>query len=274
VRNLLIVIAIAIGLALIAAVLHAFGVGTGPRRHAQLRSFVSKSRSTHGSGPWRFLGAVLIVVVALMLFEIGVLVHAWSLHRKAQWEDEISWLETMQPWLPWERGVDSQLDRLYRERVRRELESGQLAPAVQAFRAARTRAMQEKRPLDRELMALGIECYTQAADHVEKLGQLSAAADWDDSLFVLAVRGPEPHHRFAASTAFIESLDLRVRDGKPCAALARLEWAKKGLGGEVPGLPPNAESDLQAQCNTANRAHGGGGAGSASVNGRRRTSMR
>jgi len=274
VRNLLIVLGIAIGVALIGVLLHALGVGTGPRRHATLRSFVSQSRSTQGGGPWRLIGVLLILVVALMLFEIGVLVHAWSLHRKGQWEDEISWLETMQPWLPWERGVDSQLDRLYRERVRRDLDSGQLAPAVQSFRLARTRAMERKRPLDRELMALGIECYTQAADHVEKLGQLSAAADWDDSLFVLAVRGPEPHHRFAASAAFMESLDLRVRDGKPCAALARIEWAKKGLGGEVPGLPAEAESDLKAQCDTANRHGGGKAAGGGAASPPRRSSYR
>jgi hypothetical protein len=266
VRNLLIVLGIAIGATLIGALLHALGVGTGPRRHAHLRSFVATERSTHGGGAWRILGVLLVLVVALMLFEVGVLVHAWSLHRKAQWEDEISWLETMQPWLPWERGVDAQLDRLYRERVRRDLDAGQLAPAVQAFRAARTRFMGEHRPLDRELMALGIECYTQAADHVEKLGQLSAAADWDDSLFVLAVRGPEPHHRFAASAAFMESLDLRVRDGKPCAALARIEWAKKGLGGDVPGLPAEAESDLRAQCTTSEH---GGAAGKPPTPGRR-----
>jgi hypothetical protein len=201
----------------------------------------------------RVLGVLLVLVLGLIAFEVGVLVRAWTLHRAARWEAEIAWLESMQPWMPWERGLDAQLSRLYRERVRREVDAGELVPAIHAFREARRREFGRGQGLDRELMALGIECYSRAADHVERLGRLSQAADWDDSVFVLAVRGPEPHHRFAATAAFMEGIDLRVRDGRPCAALARLEWAKRGLGGVVPNLPPGAEADLRDQCAASRR---------------------
>jgi len=196
----------------------------------------------------RILAFVLAVVVALLLFEAGVLVYAWSLHRAGRYDAEIAWIESTRHWLPWERGMDAQLARLYRERVRHELDSGHLDRAVRAFRDARRRQANAGHGIDRELMALGIECFTRAADHVESLGRLSQAADWDDSLFVLAVRAVEPHHRYAGTAAFLEGADLRVRDGKPCAALARVEWAKRGLGGEIPGVPPQLEEDLRTQC--------------------------
>lgn len=196
----------------------------------------------------RILAFVLAVVVALLLFEAGVLVYAWSLHRAGNYEAEIRWLESTRRWLPWESGMDAQLAKLYRERVRHELDSGRLDGAVRAFREARRRQTRDGHGIDRELMALGIECYTRAADHVERLGRLSQAADWDDSLFVLAVRAAEPHHRYAAAAAFMEGTDLRVRDGQPCAALARVEWARRGLGGEIPGVAPDLETDLRTQC--------------------------
>jgi hypothetical protein len=79
------------------------------------------------------------------------------------------------------------------------------------------------------------------------------AADWDDSLFVFAVRAPQPHHRFAAVAAFVEGLDLRSRAGDPCAALDHVEWAKKGLGGQIPGFQPSVEEDLQIQCPRSRR---------------------
>ena len=47
---------------------------------------------------------------------------------------------------------------------------------------------------------------------------------------------------------FMEGLDLRVRDGKPCAALSRVQWAKRGLGGVIPGVGMNLEEDLTMQC--------------------------
>ena len=48
--------------------------------------------------------------------------------------------------------------------------------------------------------------------------------------------------------AFQEALDLRVRNGEPCQALARIQWAKRGLGGQIPGFQPSIEEDLQIQC--------------------------
>ncbi len=67
-------------------------------------------------------------------------------------------------------------------------------------------------------------------------------------LFVLAIRSPAPHQRYMALAGFMEGLDLRVRDGKPCAALARVQWAKRGLGGVVPGMGTNVGEDLAMQC--------------------------
>lgn len=199
-----------------------------------------------------FLVALLLVGLAF-LAGAAVIGRAWWLHREHRYEDEIAWLETTRSLAPFDTGLDAQIARLYRERVRYELDQDRLAPAVQAFRIARRQALGAGRGIDKDLMGLGIESYTRAADHVEKLGRLSAAADWDDSLFVLAIRGSEPHHRFAAGAAFLEALDLRVRDGRPCAALARVLWAKKGLGGVIPNLPAGVEPDLARQCETSRR---------------------
>lgn len=204
----------------------------------------------------RIIAIVLALVLALLVFEATILVYAWSLHRAGRYDAEISWLETMQRFVPWERGMEAQIAKLYRDRVRRDLSANRVDLAMRAFREARRREMSRSRKFDRELMALGIECYTRAADHVERLGRRSQAADWDDSLFVLAIRANEPHHRFAASAAFLEGVELRVQDGRPCEALARVAWAKRGLGGEVPGLPANLEGDLTARC-AADRRTGG-----------------
>ena len=204
------------------------------------------------------IGFLVALLIVGLVFVAGATVigRAWWLHRAHRYEDEIAWLESTRALAPLDTGLDAQIARLYRERVRYELDQGTLPGAVQAFRIARTQAVRSGRGIDKDLMALGIECYTRAADHVEKLGRLSAAADWDDSLFVLAVRAAEPHHRYAATAAFMEGLDLRVRDGQPCAALARIEWAKRGLGGVVPALPPEAEPDLERQCEVVRRGHG------------------
>jgi hypothetical protein len=204
------------------------------------------------------IGLLVALLIVGLAFVAGATVigRAWWLHRAHRYEDEIAWLESTRALAPFDTGLDAQIARLYRERVRYELDQGTLPAAVQAFRVARTQVFRSGRAIDRDLMALGIECYTRAADHVQKLGRLSAAADWDDSLFVLAVRATEPHHRYAATAAFMEGLDLRVRDGQPCAALARIEWAKKGLGGVVPALPPEAEPDLERQCDVVRRGRG------------------
>jgi len=200
----------------------------------------------------------LVVLVALVLgvmvaLEAAAVGGAWWLHRQGRYDDEIAWLEGLQPLLVWDRGLDAQIGKLYRGRVRHRLLADRLDRAVIGMRAARARAHARGEKPDRELIALGIETYTRAADRMEARGRLAAAAAWDDSLFVLAVRAPEPQQRSAAISAFLESLDLRVRDGKPCRAVAQVEWAKRGLGGEIPGFQPSVEEDLRDRCRRSRR---------------------
>src|SRR5215831_17502601 len=194
------------------------------------------------------VGLVITLLVIAVVIESVALGGAWALHRQAKFEQEIHWLESMRPVLGWDKGYERQIDRLYRDRIRRELDADHLDKAVSAFRLARARAKSRSGPPDADLVSLGIETFTRAADRLESHGRLMLAADWDDSLFVFAVRSPQPHHRFAAVAAFVEGLDLRSRAGDPCAALAHVEWAKKGLGGEIPGFQPSVEEDLQIQC--------------------------
>jgi hypothetical protein len=191
---------------------------------------------------------VIGVLVVAFLIEATAVGGAWWLHAQGRYDDEIRWLEGMRPVLAWDKALDSQIDRLYRERVRRELDADRLDRAVHALRLARARSLSRGLKPDRDLTSLGIETFTRAADRMEAHGRHSLAADWDDSLFVFAVRAELPHHRFAAVAAFVEGLDLRVREGKPCAALARVEWARRGLGGEIPGFQPSVEEDLRIQC--------------------------
>jgi hypothetical protein len=203
------------------------------------------------------IGLVLIVLLAALVLQVVVMGGATSLHQRGQLGQEIDWLERWQPVMVWEKGLDAEIDKLYRERIKRELLSGQLERALLAFRHARAHAKARGVKPDRELTALGIETLTRVADRVQASGRLGSAADWDDSLFVFAIRAQEPSHRYAGLAAFMEGLDLRVRDGKPCEALARVTWAKRGLGGEVPGLQSSVEEDLRNQCDQALR-HGRG----------------
>jgi hypothetical protein len=196
----------------------------------------------------RLIGFVLMLLVLALVLESVALGGAWLLRRQGKYDQEIRWLETLQPVLIWERNLDAQLDNLYRERIQRELEADRIDRAVRELRVARVRARVRGRKLGRELMAIGIEAYARASDRMERHGQLTRAADWDDSLFVFAIRAEEPHHRYAALAALLESLDLRVRTGKPCEALGRVEWAERGLGGVVPGLQENVKEDLEIQC--------------------------
>jgi hypothetical protein len=193
---------------------------------------------------------ILVMVVATvgLLAEAGAFGGAWLLNRRGLYDDEIRWLEDFQPVLPWEQGVKRLLARRDRERVERALYADRLDRAVHLLRDARARARAAGGPMDQELTALGIETFRRAADRLVKHGRLSDAADWADSMFVLAIRVPAPHQRYAALAGFLEGLDLRVRDGKPCAALARVQWAKRGLGGAVPGMRDNVEEDLTIQC--------------------------
>lgn len=201
--------------------------------------------------------AILIaaLLAAALITEAAAVAGAWWLRGQGRHDDEIAWLEAFQPVLVWDPALDAQIGKRYCDRVRRELDQGRVDRAVAALRLARARVRWRGEKPDRDLMALGIEAFTRAADRMEARGLLSAAAAWDDSLFVLAIRAPEPHHRYAALAAFMEGLDLRVRNGEPCAALARVEWAKRGLGGRIPGFQPSEEEDLRIQCRQARR-HG------------------
>lgn len=191
---------------------------------------------------------VMVVAIAGLLAEAGAFGGAWVLHHRELYDDEIRWLEGFQPLLPWDQGIGRLIARRDRDRVERALYADRLDRAVHLFREARTRARSVGGPMDQELMALGLEAFRRAGDRMVKHGRLSEAADWDDSMFVLAARARAPHQRYAALAGFMEGLDLRVRDGKPCAALARVRWAKRGLGGVVPGMRDNVEEDLALQC--------------------------
>src|SRR5215831_15542742 len=176
-----------------------------------------------------FVLFALLVVIACL--EITVLASAWTLHHAGRFDDEIAFLEAWEPVRVWEPGRHKVIDQRYLDRVRAELLASRLDRAARAARLARARFRARGRAGDPELLAVGMEVCTRAADRLERSGRLSAAADWNDSLFVLAVRAPEERMRNTAIAAFTEGLDLRVRDGKPCDALSRVQWAQRGLGG-------------------------------------------
>jgi hypothetical protein len=200
------------------------------------------------------LAILLIMLLSIAIaIEVAAVGGAWWLHRQGRVDDEIAWLETLRPVMPWDRAVEGQIDKLRIERVRRELDADRLDRAVHAFRLARARAKSRGLERDPDLTAMGIETFTRAADRMEAIGRPDLAADWDDSLFVFAVRATQPHHRFAAVAAFVEGLDLRVRAGDPCGAYDRVLWAKRGLGGEIPNFQTSVEEDLAHQCRGARR---------------------
>ncbi len=196
---------------------------------------------------------VIVVLLVAMGVEATAIGGAWWLHRQGRIDEQIAWLDACKPFLPWDRAIDDQIDRLYAERVRRALDADRLDLAVHALRQARGRAKARGLKPDPDLISLGIETFTRAADRLEARGRLDLAADWDDSLFVFAVRAQQAHHRFAAVAAFVEGLDLRARAGDPCTALDRVHWARHGLGGEIPGFQPSVEEDITNQCRAARR---------------------
>jgi len=201
------------------------------------------------------LALALALAVGALLAEACAFGGAWIFHRRGFYDDEIHWLEAFQPVMRWEKGVARLIGRREQERIERALDADRLDRAVHLFRAARGRARAAERALDPQLMSLGIETFRRASDRLVKHGRLSEAADWGDSLLVLAVRAPEPELRYAAVAGFMEGLDLRVRDGNPCAAVARVRWAKRGLGGTIPGMAPAVEEDLELQCERQRREH-------------------
>jgi hypothetical protein len=199
------------------------------------------------------VGLVIAVAAGALLGEAGAFGGAWILHQQGRYDDEIRWLASFEPLMRWEPSVARRMEHLETERLRRALDADRVDRAVHLFRAARARAGAGG-AMDPDLMLLGIETFRRAADRMAKHGRLSEAADWNDSLFVLGIRAPASQHRYAALAGFMEGLDLRVRDGKPCAALARVQWAKRGLGGVVPGMASKVEEDLTIQCAQQRRA--------------------
>jgi hypothetical protein len=196
----------------------------------------------------------IAVAATALIAEAAAFGGAFFYHQHGLHDDEIRWLKGFRSVMGWEKGVDRLIAQRERERIERVLLADRVDRAVALFRATRADAHRAGRPLDPGSMGLGIETFRRASDRMAKHGRFSEAADWNDSLFVLAVRAPQEQHRFAAVAAFMEGLDLRVRDGKPCAALARVQWAKRGLGGVIPGMASDVEAGLTRQCAQQQRA--------------------
>lgn len=191
---------------------------------------------------------VLAVALAMLLAWAAAPAGAWWLHRQNRFAEEIAWLENVRDVLPMGGGLDATIATRRREQVERELRAGRVDRAVGEMRALRRHMRRAALPRDERVMELGLETYTRAADRVRQHGRLSAAADWLDTLFVFAIRDPSEEIRSAASAAFLEGLDLRVQDRHSCAALARWEWAERGLGGTLPNLPPAIREELVQRC--------------------------
>jgi hypothetical protein len=203
------------------------------------------------------LFAFLAVVVAVGVVEAVSLGGQIALRMRGATADEIRWMEGLEPVRVWDPGRHARIDARYREWVEGELRAGRIDRAVLALRKARARARARGERPTEALVEIGLETYTRAADRMQRHGRLSLAADWNDTLFAFAVRDPDPRHRAAASAAFLEGLGLRVQDGKPCEALARVSWAKRGLGGEIPNLEPAVEASLTSRCEEEQRVSGG-----------------
>lgn len=203
------------------------------------------------------LFAFLAVLVAVGLVEAVSLGGQLGLRMRGTTADEIRWMEGLEPVRVWDPGRHARIDARYREWVAGELRGGRIDQAVLAMRGARARAHARGERPGEALVEIGLEAYTRAADRLQRHGRLSLAADWNDTLFAFAVRDPDPRHRAAASAAFLEGLGLRVKDGKPCDALARVAWAKRGLGGEIPALDASVEASLASRCEEHQRVSGG-----------------
>jgi hypothetical protein len=200
---------------------------------------------------------VLALGTAALMVECAVFGNAWLLHRDGNLDAEIAWLSGASSWMPARTGVRELLERRYLERVQRWLNVDRLERAIGAFRGAHECARVAGADMDPPLTTAGIEAYARASKRMEARGELSQAADWDDSVFVLAIRARAPQQRYAALAGFMNALDLRTRDGKPCEALARVQWAKHGLWGTLAGVADNVEEDLMVQCDQSRRARGG-----------------
>ena len=200
--------------------------------------------------------AFLAILVTFALVEAMSLGGQMAFRMRGATADEIGWMEGLEPLRVWDAGRHARIDARYREWAESELRAGRVDQAVKVMRRARARLRARGERPAVALVDIGLETYTRAADRMQRHGRLSLAADWNDTLFVFAVRDQDPRHRAAAAAAFVEGLGLRVKDGKPCEALARVAWARRGLGGEIPDVDPAIERSLAARCKEQTRVSG------------------
>ncbi len=175
--------------------------------------------------PLAALLALVAILVAVALVEAVSLGAQIGLRMSGRLDDEIRWMEGMEPVRVWDPGRHGRIDRRYAEWLERELRAGRVDHAVRLMRRVRARARARGGPLDPALVRLGLETYTRAADRMQRHGRLSLAADWNDTLFVFAVRDPEPRHRAAAAAAFV--LDPAIE----ASLIARCEARQNAAGG-------------------------------------------
>ena len=179
--------------------------------------------------------AFLAILVTFALVEAMSLGGQMAFRMRGATADEIGWMEGLEPLRVWDAGRHARIDARYREWAESELRAGRVDQAVKVMRRARARLRARGERPDVALVDIGLETYTRAADRMQRHGRLALAADWNDTLF---------------------GLGLRVKDGKPCEALARVAWARRGLGGEIPDVDPAIERSLAARCQEQTRASG------------------
>jgi hypothetical protein len=198
-----------------------------------------------------FVGVGVILIIALgafMLVEPYVLSRASEMDRQGRITEEIAMLREAERMVPWGANIGERLDDALLRQAEQGLQADRLDVAARGFREAWPRLKSRGKQYSDRVISLAVTTFARGSERLRRQGRLSLAADFDDSLFVYAVRAPDPLHRAAALRAFTEGLNLRVQDGKPCAALARVEWARRGLGGLIPGFDPSVERELQNQC--------------------------
>lgn len=205
------------------------------------------------------IGSGVIVIIAfgaLLFLEPWVIGRAKGLEREGKVAEEIAMLREAERLVPWAGGIGDRLDDALLRQAENALQADRLDLAARGFREAWPRMKARGKAQNERVLTLAVTTFARASERLRRQGELGLAADYNDSLFAYAVRAPDALHRHAALQAFTEGLNLRVQDGKPCAALARVEWAKRGLGGVVPGLDPSIEHSLAAQCARARRMGG------------------
>lgn len=196
------------------------------------------------------VGSGIIVIIALgavLFLEPWAIGRARALENEGTIDQEIAFLREAEGMMPWAGGVAGRLDDALLRRVEQGLQADRLDVAARGFREAWPRLKARGKAQDERVMTLAVTTFARGSERLRRQGRFDLAADYNDSLFVYAVRAPDPIHRHAALQAFTEGLNLRVQAGNPCAALARVEWAKRGLG-VVPGMDPSIEHSLEAQC--------------------------